>query len=104
VFVKNPGWEDRQRQSGRIGGLTFAARNDAPAQAQRASDAFIASFKTGHGGEECSVCPDRIDIPQNLPETERNRRAETLRRLHYRRLAAYRHRRRTQAELLAQRD
>lgn len=71
---------------GRLGGLSTASRIDTAARARRGQAALALSFANGHG---CKLCP-RIDIPPNLPERERARRAETLKTLHFTRLARQR--------------
>jgi hypothetical protein len=68
---------------GRLGGLTTAARLGGTAATQPARDAYRRSFRDGHA---CVVCPPVV-IPSDLPEVERDRRGEFLRRAHYSRLA-----------------
>jgi hypothetical protein len=68
---------------GRLGGLTTAARHGGTAATQAARDTYRQSFREGHG---CRVCP-RVDIPFDLPDDERERRGEYLRRAHFARMA-----------------
>lgn len=68
---------------GRLGAYAALARNDATEINAKARQVYRDSFQVGH---ECRLCP-RIDIPPDLPEAERSRRSETLRRAHYARLA-----------------
>lgn len=72
---------------GRLGGLSAAAQVDTLDRAMRGQRALRASFADGHG---CKLCP-RVDIPTDLPERERARRATALQTLHYTRLARRRH-------------
>lgn len=67
----------------RLGGLTRAATHDGVSVTDRARSTFRDSFLAGHG---CSVCPRR-EIPEDLPLTERTRRANALRKAHYIRIA-----------------
>lgn len=69
---------------GRLGGLTTAARYGGTAITAPARDTYRRSFLVGH---ECAVCPPTV-LPADLPELERARRAEYLRRAHFGRLAA----------------
>lgn len=68
---------------GRIGALVALSRNDPVEINAKARQVYRDSFSTGH---ECRICP-RIDIPADLPEAERTRRADTIRRAHYARIA-----------------
>lgn len=68
---------------GKVGGLTNSARNDMAQLASHGRRAFRESFQNGH---DCKVCP-RTDIPTDLPEDERDRRADALYRGHFARLA-----------------
>lgn len=68
---------------GRLGGLSAAARIDTRARAEAGYTAFRAGFAFGHG---CTVCP-RVDIPTDLHDEERLRRADQLVKVHYSRLA-----------------
>jgi len=72
--------------AGRKGGLTKAALYDAREATAVARLAFTDSFLQGHG---CSVC-SRIDLPAELPDGERRRRAEALRRRHFASIALVR--------------
>ena len=67
----------------RLGGLTTAAKIDTHLRAQIGQNAFRAAFKNGHS---CKLCP-LIQIPEDLPEAERARRADLLFTLHFGRLA-----------------
>lgn len=67
----------------RLGGYATAARHDTRAINAKARATFRESFALGHG---CALCP-RVDLPVDLTDTERARRGEALRRLHYGRLA-----------------
>jgi hypothetical protein len=67
---------------GRLGGYATSATHDPLAINEKARAIYKDSFRDGHG---CAVCP-RIDIPADLPEAERLRRAEALRSLHFGRL------------------
>lgn len=69
---------------GRLGGLVTASRYGGTAITQAARDSYRRSFLVGH---ECAVCPPTV-IPTDLPELERARRGEFLRRAHFARLAA----------------
>jgi hypothetical protein len=71
---------------GRIGGYITAARYDGREQTAKARATFRQSFL------------DQVDPDRTLPEPERERRAEALRRAHYARLAlaSVRSRQRTQ--------
>lgn len=73
---------------GRLGGMTFAAQNDTKAFSRTGRLAFRETFQNGHG---CKLCP-QVDIPSNLEEAERDRRADFLYRVHFTRLAQQRHR------------
>ena len=68
---------------GRIGGHATAAKHSPLAYTGAARGVFRSSFLVGHG---CSLCRP-VAIPETLPEPERCRRADALRRLHYARLA-----------------
>jgi len=68
----------------RLAALSRWAKEDPVAGTARARQAFKDSFANG-GGHQCKVCP-RIDIPPDLPEAERLRRAAALRKLHFIRL------------------
>ena len=68
---------------GRIGGLVTAATHDGLAQTARAREVYRDSFLDGHF---CKVCPSVV-IPPDLPEFERHRRAQALRRAHFARMA-----------------
>ena len=71
---------------GRIGGLTTASMYDGVELTRKARDAYRLSFLQGHG---CAACP-RIEIPADVPDLERHRRAALLRRLHFARLGSKR--------------
>ena len=60
---------------GRIGGLTTSSRTDGRERTQPARDAFQNRFL------------DEVDPEHTLPENERQRRAEALRRAYFARLA-----------------
>lgn len=68
---------------GRIGGYVTAAKYDPLSLTAKARRVYRESFRDGH---ECAACP-LVVIPSNLPELERARRAEALRRAHFARLA-----------------
>jgi len=68
---------------GRIGGHATAAKHSPLAYTGAARGVFRSSFLVGHG---CSLCRP-VAIPATLPDAERRRRADALRRLHYARLA-----------------
>ncbi|MGI8829270.1 MAG: hypothetical protein ACR2I5_05815 [Candidatus Limnocylindria bacterium] len=68
---------------GRLGGLKRAALYDGKTVTQKARDTFAASFLDGH---TCSMC-GTIEIPLDLPPTERLRRADAAKRLHMQALA-----------------
>ena len=68
------------RKAGRVGGLRYAANNDVHAATARARAAKESRWILGHG---CKVCGPRIDIPSDLPQEERERRATALKKLHY---------------------
>lgn len=70
---------------GRLGGLTTAATHDGRELTERARSTYRASFRDGH---RCKLCPPVI-IPADLPELERARRGELLRRLHFARLGSH---------------
>ena len=76
----------RAQAAGRIGGLTKAVLHDSRQGTKAARTAFRDSFLAGHG---CKVCV-RIAIPSDLPLSERERRAEALRKLHFARIALLR--------------
>ena len=59
--------------NGRIGGLKVAATHDPKVYTARARATFLASFIE--------------QVPTDLPDEERERRADALRRLHFARLA-----------------
>ena len=67
----------------RLGGSATAARHDSREINAKARATYRDSFRTGHG---CAVC-ERVDLPADLSDAERTRRAEALRKLHYGRLA-----------------
>lgn len=69
--------------AGRVGGHARAAMYNGIEVTQRARDAFAASFHEGHA---CRVCP-RVELPADLLPGERGRRAESLRRAHFSRVA-----------------
>jgi hypothetical protein len=56
-----------------------AALYDGTTVTAKARATFRASFLTGHA---CRVCPP-VTIPADLPETERQRRADALFSAHY---------------------
>jgi hypothetical protein len=62
--------------------MAAAASTDVRARGARGHAKFRAGFQNGH---ECSVCP-LIVIPGDLPEAERDRRADLLYRMHFVRL------------------
>ncbi len=68
---------------GRLGGLTTAALYGGTAITQAARDTYRRSFRDGH---RCAVCPPVV-IPADLPDDERERRGEFLRRAHFSRMA-----------------
>jgi len=71
---------------GRVGAYVQHERHDPRITSQIARDTFAASFLTGHG---CTLCPT-VDLDTNLPDGERQRRADMLRRGHYARMAVAR--------------
>ena len=71
------------RSIGRLGGLTAAATVDTHARALTGQSAFRAGFVDGHS---CKLCRP-IEIPADLPDDERKRRADLLYTIHFGRLA-----------------
>lgn len=71
------------RAIGRLGGMAAAATTDVRERGRRGHERFRKSFLHGHG---CSVCPT-LNIPEGIDDTERQRRADQLYRVHYARLA-----------------
>ena len=67
----------------RLGGLARSAQYDGREVTANARRVFRDSFLVGH---TCKVCKPTI-IPAELAHSERERRAEALRRLHYARVA-----------------
>ncbi len=57
---------------------------DGPGMFDAAHRAFRLSFETGH---ECKACGRRVSIDPSLPDDQRRRAAERLRRRHYQNLA-----------------
>lgn len=74
--------EQRSLRS-RIAAYATNARHDGRAITATARATYRDSFSTGH---RCAVCP-LIELPEGLSQAERNRRSESLRRMHYTRLA-----------------
>lgn len=71
---------DMRRRIAALGGLGKSARyTDGLAQGRQT---YRDSFRKGH---ECGMCP-RVDIPQDLPEDEIQRRADALFSAHMRRI------------------
>jgi hypothetical protein len=66
-----------------MGALAANARHDGLEITAKARKLYQDSFLNGHG---CKICP-RIDIPDDLPDQERQRRADSLRKLHFARMA-----------------
>ena len=64
----------QRRLNGRLGGLTVAATHDPREYTAAARRTFLDSFLA--------------QVPQDLPQAERERRATALRRLHFARLAS----------------
>ena len=71
------------RLAGRVGGYARAALYDGRDMTAAARQRFSESFREGHA---CRVCP-AVTLPADLLPTERERRGEALRRLHYARVA-----------------
>jgi hypothetical protein len=69
--------------AGRVGGLTRSAMYDGREMTAAARQRYRQSFAFGH---ECQLCP-KVQIAAQLPLSERQRRAEALRRAHFSRLA-----------------
>lgn len=74
--------EQRSLRS-RIAAYATNARHDGRAITAQARATYRASFEQGHG---CAVCPS-TELPADLSDAERSRRADMLRRAHYSRLA-----------------
>lgn len=72
----------------RLGGLAKAARYDGLEGTAAARASYRASFSSGHG---CALCP-RVEIPDELPAVERERRGVALRKAHFVRLGMARRR------------
>lgn len=66
---------ERARLLGRLGGLATSASTDGLQRTEPARTAFLESFL------------DEVDPHRELPEAERNRRAEAAKKLHMARLA-----------------
>jgi hypothetical protein len=96
----------RQRDGGRIGGLTKrllfgVPHRDAPIKARRV---YRESFSIAHGGDPthepwasmarrdrpvglCAICPERTVVPEDVSPERRAEMASALRAIHYQRLA-----------------
>ena len=70
------------RRIGKLGGMTSAATTDVRALGTRGATAFRQTFQAGHG---CTLCP-AVDLPADIDEAERDRRADLLYRMHFVRL------------------
>ena len=64
---------------GRLGGLRTAALHSPLEITAPARSRFESSFAEGHG---CRICGPRVEIPADLPEAERERRGQALRKIH----------------------
>jgi hypothetical protein len=81
------------RDRARLGGLTRAALYDGLTVTAKARATFRESFLTGH---TCKVCPP-VTIPDDLPQQERQRRADALHSAHYLRVRMARGKKKAQA-------
>lgn len=87
---------DMRRRIAALGGLGKAARHgDGLAEGRRT---YRDSFRAGH---ECGMCP-KVEIPQDLPAEEIDRRAKALFAAHMRRIRMRRMRAERQADQAAE--
>ena len=63
----------------RLGGIVTGSRRDATRHAALMQRAWAEAFLAGHA---CALCPP-TDIPEDLPQAERLRRAKALRQAHF---------------------
>lgn len=84
----------QRRQISSLGGLGRAARESPAAMLAAANRTYRDSFRKGH---QCAMCP-AVEIPQDLPAAEIDRRAQALFSAHMKRVRMRRQRAQQLAE------